>query len=200
MRWWQFGLFGGGILWCATAVKVVRAIVRGAAGNTEWGEAANLSAAIFGMGFLCGVIVWAGRGLYRRLGMAGDAIVGLAVMVAFFIACMLLFEPAMLGSKFWSGAVPMLGMAVVLGLIGGAWIGRDIRRELSPPGGVSPARQEAKVQGQSVRVVAEAPNQALRQTTGARRLSQVFTLLSPLRPLLSLILMQISSWVAWARG
>jgi hypothetical protein len=42
-----------------------------------------------------------------------------------------LFEPAMLGSKFSTGGAPMLGLAVVLGLIGGAWIGRDVRKELA---------------------------------------------------------------------
>jgi hypothetical protein len=130
-RWWQFGLFGGVVLSLATAVKVVRAVVRGAAGEADWGEIVGFAAAIFGMGFLCGVIVWAGRGLHRWLGMAGDAIVGLAVMVAFFVSCMLLFEPAMLGSKFSTGGAPMLGLAVVIGLIGGAWIGRDVRKELA---------------------------------------------------------------------
>ncbi|MFI5460005.1 MAG: hypothetical protein ACHRXM_31685 [Isosphaerales bacterium] len=133
LRWWQFGLFGGVVLSLATVVKLIRAVVRGAAGEAVWGEAAGFAAAIFAMGFACGVVVWAGRGLYQRLGMAGDAIVGLAVMVVFFVSCMLLFEPAMLGAKFSSGGAPMLGLAVILGLIGGAWIGRDVRREISPP-------------------------------------------------------------------
>ena len=130
-RWWQFGLLGGFVLSLATAIKVVRALVRGAAGEVEWGEAAGFAAAIFGMGFLCGVIVWAGKGLHRRLGMAGDAIVGLAVMVAFFVSCMLLFDPEMLGAKFSSGGAWLLGMAAVIGLISGAWIGRDLRKDAS---------------------------------------------------------------------
>ena len=133
MRWWQSGLVGGAALSITTAVKVVRAVVCGAVGDIEWGEAAGFAAAIFGMGFLCGVIVWAGKGLYRRIGWVGDAIVGLAVMVVFFISCMLLFEPELLGSKFYSGGLPMLGLAVVFGLISGAWAGREIRKELSPP-------------------------------------------------------------------
>jgi hypothetical protein len=82
------------------------------------------------MGFLCGVIVWAGRGLYGWFGMAGDAIVGLVVMVVFFVSCMLLFDPAMLGASFLSGGAPMLGLAVVIGLIAGPWLGRDLRKEL----------------------------------------------------------------------
>ena len=128
MRWWQFGLFGGVVLSLATAVKVLKAVVAGTTDQAEWREAAGFAAVIFGMGFLCGVIVWAGRGLYRWLGMAGDAVVGLAVMVAFFLSCMLLFAPEMLGAKFSHSGAPMLGLAVVIGLIGGAWIGRDLRR------------------------------------------------------------------------
>ncbi len=129
-RWWQFGLFGGIVLSIATVVKVIRAIFRG---KVEWGEDDGFAAAIFGMGFLCGVIVWAGKGLHQRLGMVGDAIVGLVVMVAFFISCMLLFEPELLGAKFQNGGLPMLEMAVVLGPLGGAWTGRDLRTEASPP-------------------------------------------------------------------
>ena len=132
-RWWQFGLFGSVALSILTAFKLVRAMVGGAAGEAEWGEAAGFAAAIFGMGFLCGVIVWAGKGLYRRFGMVGDAIVGVAVMVTFFVCCMLLFEPEMLGAKFSSGGAFMLGLAVVVGLFGGPWIGRDIRKAAAPP-------------------------------------------------------------------
>jgi hypothetical protein len=128
-RWWQFGLIGGVALSIATAVKVVRAVVRGAAGDAEWGEAVGFAAAIFGMGFLGGVIVWAGRGLHRRLGMAGDALVGAAVLVVFFACCMLLFEPAMLGANFRNGGLPMFALAVVLGVVGGAWTGRDLRKD-----------------------------------------------------------------------
>jgi hypothetical protein len=47
--------------------------------------------------------------------MAGDAIVGLAVMVAFFVSCMLLFEPEMLGAKFWNGGAPCSGWPLVSG-------------------------------------------------------------------------------------
>jgi hypothetical protein len=131
LRWWQFGFFGAVVLSLATAVKVVRAIVGGAAEQAEWGEAGLFAAAIFGMGFLCGVIVWAGRGLYPWLGMAGDAIVGLAVMVCFFLSCMLLFDPELLGPKFSIGGAPMLGLGVIIGLIGGAVIGQEWRKELA---------------------------------------------------------------------
>ena len=132
MRWWQFGLVGGVVLSIATAIKLVRAVVHGAVGDIEWSEAAGFAAVIFGMGFLCGVIVWAGKGLYRRIGWVGDAIVGMVVMVVFFLSCMLLFEPELLGAKFFVGGLPMLGLAVPLGFIGGAWTGRDIRKKASP--------------------------------------------------------------------
>jgi hypothetical protein len=80
------------------------------------------------MGFVCGVVAWTGRGLYDRIGMAGDAIVGVAVMVVFFLACMIAFEPALLGSKFRVGGLPMLGLAIVVGAICGPWFGRDLRK------------------------------------------------------------------------
>jgi hypothetical protein len=128
-RWWQFGLVGGVTLSLATLIKLIRAIGRGFAGQPEWGEAAGFAVAIFAMGFVCGVVVWAGRGLYRRFGMVGDAVVGVAVMVVFFLCCMLLFEPDMLGTKFSSGGAPMLGLAVVIGLICGPWFGRNLRKE-----------------------------------------------------------------------
>jgi hypothetical protein len=131
LRWWHFGLIGGIALSLATAVKVIKAFGRGEAGGAEWGEVAVFAPVLFGTGFLCGVIVWAGRGLYRRFGAVGDAIVGLAVMVCFFVACMLLFEPAMLGARFLSGGAPMLFGAVVIGLVGGAWVGHDLRKELA---------------------------------------------------------------------
>ena len=126
-RWWQFGFLGGIILSLATAIKVVRAVVRGADDKADWGEAAGFAAAIFGMGFVCGIVVWAGRGLSRRFGPAGDAVVGLGVMEVFFVCCMLLFEPELLGSKFGQGGLPMLGLGVPLGLFAGWYIGRDFR-------------------------------------------------------------------------
>lgn len=132
-RWWQFGLLGGAVLSVATGFKALRAVIGGAAFGAPWGETAAFAAFIFGIGFLCGLIVWAGKGLHRRIGMAGDALVGMVVMLAFFIACMLLFAPEMLGRQFLPAGLFMLGMAVVLGLVGGAWTGRDLRRDTKVP-------------------------------------------------------------------
>ncbi len=128
VRWWQFGLVGGFTLSVATAVKLVRAIARGGAGEASAAEAIGFFALMFAMGFLCGVVAWAGRGLYDRIGMAGDSLVGVAVMVVFFLACMVAFAPDLLGPKFRNGGLPMLGLAVVLGAICGPWFARDLRR------------------------------------------------------------------------
>ena len=129
VHWWQYGLVGGATLSLATLIKLVRAIAVGLGGPPAWGEAGGFAAAVFAMGFLCGLVVWVGRDLYRSLGMAGDAIVGVSVMVVFFVCCMLLFEPALLGPKFPTGGAPMLTLAIVIGIIGGPWFARDIRRE-----------------------------------------------------------------------
>ena len=128
MRWWQFGLTGGIVLSLATAARLIPALMYGVAGEADWNEAAGFIATIFGTGFLCGLIVWRCKYLYRRFGMLGDAIAGLAVMLAFFIACMLVFDPQMLRARFSSGGAPMLGFAALLGIFGGAWMGRDWRR------------------------------------------------------------------------
>jgi hypothetical protein len=129
--WWQFGLLGGVVLSLATLIKLIRALVAGVAGGAEWSEAAGFAAMIFAMGFVCGLVAWAGQGLSRRFGMAGDAVVGVAVMVVFFLCCMLVFDPELLGPKLANGGVPMLGLAVVAGLILGVWIGHDLRKEFA---------------------------------------------------------------------
>jgi len=130
MRWWQFGLIGGVVLSLATAGKFDSAIVTGRAGEVDWGAALPFALAIFAMGSICGLVVWMGRGLHRRIGIAGDAIVGVTVMLLFFVSCMLLFDPAMLVEKFRSGGLFMLGFAFVIGLIAGPWIAHDVRKEI----------------------------------------------------------------------
>jgi hypothetical protein len=131
LSWWRCGLLGSFVLSFATLIKFIRAVVGWAAGGADWGEAAGFAAMIFAMGFVCGLVAWAGQGLSRRFGAAGDALVGVAVMVVFFLGCMLVFAPEMFGPRFASGGVPMLGLAVVAGLILGVWIGRDLRREFA---------------------------------------------------------------------
>ena len=131
IRWWHCGLLGGVVLSLATFIKVIGAVVTGAMVEAGWTEAAGFVATIFGMGFLCGVVAWAGRGLSRRFGMVGDAMVGMGVMLIFFASCMLLFSPEMLGKKLSVGGLPMFGLGAILGLVGGAWTGRDLRRALA---------------------------------------------------------------------
>jgi hypothetical protein len=134
-RWWQFGLVGGLVLTLATLAKAVAAIPRFFTENVPWSEVAVLPLAVFGMVFVCGVVVWAVRSVTRRYGPAGDAMVGVIVMNVFFLMCMALFEPAMLSGD-RPGAESMLGLATVIGLVAGPWIGRDFRR--APPVGDEP--------------------------------------------------------------
>lgn len=131
LRWWQFGLIGGGVLSVATAVRFVRALAAGLAGEVSVGEAVGFPLFIFGMGFVSGLIVWDGRRLYRRIGLAGDGVVGAVVLVVFFVACMAVFDLDLLLTKFVYGGLPMLGLAVVIGTVAGAWIGRDVRKQFA---------------------------------------------------------------------
>ena len=128
VRWWQFGAVGAFALSVATAVKLVRAIFRGAAGEAGLIDSLGVFALTFATGFVCGVVAWAGRNLHDRTGMIGDSIVGVAVMIVFFLACMLVFEPALLGSKFRVGGMPMLLLAILVGAISGPWFARDLRK------------------------------------------------------------------------
>jgi hypothetical protein len=128
VRWWHYGLLGGGVLMVATSVKIVEALVVGHLDAARWAEAARLLPLTFGMGFVCGLVAWAGRGLSRRFGLWGDALVGMAIGLVFFTACMRVFDPELLGPKLRAGGLPMLGMGAALGLLGGFLTGRDLRR------------------------------------------------------------------------
>ena len=128
VRWWQFGVVGGVTLSIATAVKLVRAIVRGLAVEAGVGEAIGFFVLVFAMGFVCGVVAWDGRGLNDRIGMAGDAIVGVAVMIVFFLACMITFAPELFVPRFRVGGLRMLGLAIVVGAICGPWFAGDLRQ------------------------------------------------------------------------
>lgn len=136
--WWPCGLLGGAVLSLVTLVRFIGAAaflwLTGTAIPGGWREAAGLIALMFAMGFVCGVVAWAGQGLSRRLGLAGDALIGVAVMVVFFLGCMVVFDPEMLGPRFATGGIPMFGLAVVAGLILGAWIGHDLRKEIAAGG------------------------------------------------------------------
>ncbi len=134
MRWWESGLIGGIVLSGTTAFNAGKALVGGIDGPVPWTDIFGVVAATFGMGFLCGVMVWSGKDLHRRFGAAGDALVGMAVMLVFFACCMLLFAPELLGPKLRNDGLLMLTVATVAGAIGGIWFGHDIDDEASPPG------------------------------------------------------------------
>lgn len=134
MRWWESGLIGGVVLSGMTAFNAAKALIGGIDGPMPWAETSGVVAATFGMGFLCGVIVWSGKGLHTRFGSIGDALVGMAAMLAFFACCMLLFAPELFGPKFRDDGLLMLGVATLAGAIGGIWFGHDIDEETSPPG------------------------------------------------------------------
>jgi hypothetical protein len=125
MRWWECGLIGGIVLSGATVANAIKAAFGWLDSPVPWGDAIEVAVAVFFMGFLCGVIAWSGKGLHRRLGAIGDALVGVAVMVAFFVCCMLLFAPELLGAKLHDGGLLMLGIATLIGAIGGVWFGHD---------------------------------------------------------------------------
>jgi nitrate reductase gamma subunit len=131
MRWWEAGMLGAVVLSIATLFKFVQTVAWRETGEARWAQVLGFAAAIAGISFLCGVIGWAGRGLYRRIGMAGDALVGMVIMTVFFLYCMILFEPEMLWSKFRPNGNLMLGLAMVVGLIAGPLFGRDLRKELA---------------------------------------------------------------------
>lgn len=127
LTWWQYGLVGGVALTVAALTKLLVAVAAGLVGADRWAEAPVFFAAVFGMGFTGGLVAWAGRGLSRRFGPTGDAVTGAAVMVVFFLACIGLFDPDLLGPKFRTGGLPTLGLAVPLGMFGGWLVGQDFR-------------------------------------------------------------------------
>ncbi|MDR7070962.1 CHASE2 domain-containing sensor protein [Pseudoxanthomonas japonensis] len=133
MRWWECGMIGGIVLSGATVANAISAILGGVR-DVIWTDVFGVALTVFFMGFLCGVVAWSGKGLHQRLGAIGDALVGAAVMVAFFTCCILLFSPELLGAKFVDTGLLVLGIAVLMGAIGGVWFGHDLDNEASPPG------------------------------------------------------------------
>ena len=126
-------MIGGIVLSGATVANAISAILSGVR-DVIWTDVFGVALAVFFTGFLCGVVAWSGKGLHQRLGAIGDALVGAAVMVAFFTCCILLFSPELLGTKFVDTGLLVLGIAVLIGAIGGVWFGHDLDNEASPPG------------------------------------------------------------------
>ena len=91
LQFWHYGLIGGAVLSVATVRKAIGTLpfVRSAdAEDAGWADVLLFGLGVFAMGSVCGLLVWAGRGLYHRIGWAGDAVVGVGVMLLFFFgAC-----------------------------------------------------------------------------------------------------------------
>jgi len=133
ISWLQLSVVGGLTLSLVTLLigapfKIAAYLFQHKSEPIAWGELIGFPFLIFGMGFLCGSVVWALQGLSRRLGLLGDAITGLVVMNVFFLSCMLIFDRAMLQGNA-PGREAMLVLGSVAGLVLGGWIGRDLRRE-----------------------------------------------------------------------
>lgn len=132
LTWLWCGLLGGTGLSIVTLRKLIQAIVAGRAGGADLSEAGGFFALMFTIGFVCGLVAWAGLELSRRFGTVGDALTGVAVMVVFFLGCALAFTPQMLGPRFIdSGGIGLFGLAIVAGLYLGISVGRDLRREIA---------------------------------------------------------------------
>ena len=134
ISWWRSSVLGGVVLSLVTLIglplKLVRLLFPTTLPNPFPGPSLlGFPVFIFGLGFVCGSVVWALQGLPRRLGPLGDAITGWLVMIVFFVCCMLVFDRPMLLGKA-PGREPMLLLGSVVGLVLGVWVGSDLRREL----------------------------------------------------------------------
>lgn len=98
-----------------TLLKSIAAIVGGIYRGDGMLDALGVSAAAFVAGFVCGVIFWSGKGLSRRLGRVGDALVGAITMLAFFVMILFMSGHATLQHGFRSDEAPMLFVGVFLG-------------------------------------------------------------------------------------
>jgi hypothetical protein len=127
-RFWTAGLVGGSVLSTVASRKFVFAYWFGKTPRPNMTGFVPFIATIFGMGFACGTVAWAARGLARRYGPVGDAIAGALVMLVYFSSCLVLFAKELLTEQRWHQAALMLALGVAAGLIFGAWIGRDLRR------------------------------------------------------------------------
>src|SRR5579885_3288206 len=95
MHWWTVGFFGAAVVSLLAVMRLAWAILNGNIGNAGPRHVPAFLAGAFGIGFLCGVVVWGLKGVCRRLGMAGDALVGGAVTAILCVSCVFL-SPEML--------------------------------------------------------------------------------------------------------
>ena len=76
LRWWQYGILSGIALSMLLLSKIVDGLLNGELAVADIAGELIVVAMFFPVGFLCGLIVWAGQKLTRRFGMLGGAITG----------------------------------------------------------------------------------------------------------------------------
>src|SRR5262249_1006651 len=136
-RWWQVSLVLGVLVLLVNLVKAaIRAVARGEVGVTSWTEAVKWAVGTFGAGFLAGLFTWAwGRfQVLERLEWVGAAIGGMLCMLVLCAGYLRLADPELLGPRFFSGGLPILGIGALIGLFFGALIGRDRRKRWAKEG------------------------------------------------------------------
>jgi hypothetical protein len=126
LPWWTCGLIGALGLSISTLIKAFYEIPRILKGGGTWSEFLTTVGAVFGMGFLCGILVWISLGLAKRFGTIGDTLVGVITMLFFFGLCMLIFDQSLLIPDPTKG-LPMFLLAIPLGGLLGFLTGRDLR-------------------------------------------------------------------------
>lgn len=136
-------MVGANIMLLATIIKVIKAVSRFFSEDVPWTELISFPGQVLALGFVSGVMVWLVLPLSRKLGSLGDALVGLVTMNFFFLCCMFIFDRSLLPPQSLRG-LPMLGLATVVGVVLGVWVGRDLRKFIAqlpkPPEEPSPTQ------------------------------------------------------------
>lgn len=131
MRWWAIGLIVGVLAVVASVFR--RSPLPGWVMDASlWETLPVYAAGIFCIGFVCGALACSGKWVYRRLGMAGDALTGAAVAGTALVGMTLLDDPSAWASAFRGDAV-VLTMVLAAGAFIGMGAGSSLRRPLLPP-------------------------------------------------------------------
>lgn len=75
-RWWHFGLFGGYAVAIVALVNAIASIPRFFTEDLPGFEFALLPFAVFGIGLLCGAVVWVCKAVSSSFGAAGGHVRG----------------------------------------------------------------------------------------------------------------------------
>lgn len=138
--WLAYGLGGGIVLAGLTMTRLAMVKSQRIAGEMvdnlprrptyTWDEILRIGLTMFAVGFGLGLIVRASRGLSVRYGAAGDVLVGVIVVNALLLMCLVAFDPEVL-HKPWGVLLPLFGIATGLGAASGFFAGREIRKEIA---------------------------------------------------------------------